>query len=168
MTEGKLAVWKLTDPLRPDSLFRGMVGEYALMYGHPMRVDINKVPPVLARLCRPGPTSFPETNPYLTAVQTLVPVLDQRAGQQSRTQILFFTSQMKRPFKRLLHARDPVALLLLSLWYSKAREVVWWLRFRASFECQSISIYLRQYHPVQREILDLLPCGSDEGEGLCG
>lgn len=165
MAEGKMAVWRIADPLRPNSLFRDMAEEYAQMYDDPLRVDIGRVPPELARLCCITPSSSPDTNPYFTAVHTLAPVLDVYDGQLSRVHILSFTSRMERPFKSLLHARDPVALLLLSLWYLRAGDVIWWLRLRAKVERHSICMYLRQYHADREDILDLLPCGPEQSAG---
>ncbi|OGM48675.1 hypothetical protein ABOM_001980 [Aspergillus bombycis] len=166
MAEGKMAVWRLADPLRPNGLFRDMADEYAQMYDSPLCTEIDRVPLALARICGITPSSSPNTNPYFTAVHTLAPVLGEYPGQPSRARILSFTSRMDRPFKSLLHARDPVALLLLSLWYIKAGDVVWWLRLRARVEYQSICIYLRRYHADRWDILDLLSCGVKQSAAL--
>ncbi|KAE8140521.1 hypothetical protein BDV38DRAFT_269085 [Aspergillus pseudotamarii] len=154
MAEGKMAVWRIADPLRPNSLFRDMAEEYAQMYDGPLRIGNGQVPPALARLCCITPSSSPDTNPYFTAVHTLATVLKLHAGQLSRAHILSFTSRMERPFKSLLHVRDPVALLLLSLWYVKAGDVIWWLQLRA------------KHHADRKDILDLLPCGPEQSAGL--
>ncbi|KAJ1709234.1 hypothetical protein NYO67_8631 [Aspergillus flavus] len=168
MAEGKMSVWRLADPLRPNSLFRDMAEEYTQMYDGPFCIGTDRVPPALARLCCITPSSSPDTNPYFTAVHTIAPLLHRSPGQLSRANILSFTSRIERPFKSLLQARDPVALLLLSLWYVKAGDVVWWLRLRARVECQSICMYLRRYHADRWDILDLLPCGSEQSAGVHG
>ncbi|KAE8418128.1 hypothetical protein BDV36DRAFT_283255 [Aspergillus pseudocaelatus] len=48
MAEGKMAVWRIADPLRPNSLFRDMAEEYAQMYDGPLRIGNDPVPPLNA------------------------------------------------------------------------------------------------------------------------
>jgi hypothetical protein len=63
---------------------------------------------------------------------------------------------MEESFLHLLEAKDPLAMLLLSLWYAKTSEFQWWLSRRAALECQAICIYLETHHSDKREIVDLL------------
>ncbi|KAB8222412.1 hypothetical protein BDV33DRAFT_189620 [Aspergillus novoparasiticus] len=42
MAEGKMAVWRLVDPLRPNSLFRYMADEYTQMYDGPLCIGIDR------------------------------------------------------------------------------------------------------------------------------
>ncbi|KAL5358307.1 hypothetical protein BJX96DRAFT_182821 [Aspergillus floccosus] len=113
------------------ALFQDIKGEYAQISDSV----------ALALLCDLHKDSTAYNNPYFTAAHTLSLVLDQSA-QLSRSRILAFTSQMKPFFKALLHAKDPVALLLLALWYERAGPVIWWIQHRATVEHQAIYLYL--------------------------
>lgn len=67
-----------------------------------------------------------------------------------------FTRIVTGQFESLLRDRDPVALLLLYLWYSKARQGIWWIELRARVEVPAICLYLRRYHSERRDIMVFL------------
>jgi hypothetical protein len=46
--------------------------------------------------------------------------------------------------------------LLLSYWYAKVLNSVWWLDRRATMECQAIILYLERNHPNETDMLELL------------
>ncbi|KAJ5806758.1 hypothetical protein N7474_010350 [Penicillium riverlandense] len=155
MAETKMAVMSLAEPRRVDSLFRAMAGEYSTMFD-PVSSSAGATPSSLARVCLLKETSSKENNPYFTAVRTLAPLLGRR-GKVTRSMVLAFSSQMEPVFKMLLRQKDPVALLLLAMWYDKAAQIIWWVRHRANVECRAICLYLQREHGKDREILDMLP-----------
>lgn len=53
--------------------------------------------------------------------------------------------------------KNPVALLLLYLWYTRASESRWWIRIRAEYELPAIRTYLERYHGDNSVIQALLP-----------
>jgi hypothetical protein len=179
----KMAIWELTNPVRQDSLFQNMKGEYEQMFNSVAVSGADGIPSRLALLCGLHKDSTAYNNPYFTAAHTLSLVLDQSA-QLSRSRILAFTSQMEPCFKALLHAKDPVALLLLALWYERAGPVIWWIQPRATVEHQAIYLYLcLQQSPVGNWLtqsssswlsveggflssLNLEPCESDRQQTL--
>ncbi|KAH8433324.1 uncharacterized protein LDX57_010960 [Aspergillus melleus] len=61
----------------------------------------------------------------------------------ARSHALVFNSRMQPCFAQLLRARDPVALVLLALWYERAGRLIWWIRYRAVVEGPAICSYLR-------------------------
>jgi hypothetical protein len=146
----KMALWELTNPVRQDSLFQNMKGEYAQMFNSIAADGVSGVPPWLAVLCDLHEGSTIHNNPYFTAAHTLSLVLDQSA-EISRSRILAFTSQMEPSFKDLLRVKDPVALLLLALWYERAGPAIWWIQHRATIEYQAICLYLclKQSSPTE-------------------
>lgn len=137
----KMALWELTNPVRQDSLFQNMKDEYAQMFNSVAVGGANGIPSWLALLCDLHEDSTAYNNPYFTAAHTLSLVLDQSA-RLSRSRILAFTSQMEPSFKALLHTKNPVALLLLALWYERAGPAIWWIQHRATVERQAICLYL--------------------------
>jgi hypothetical protein len=156
MTRSKRVVWNLANPLREDSLLRNMAQEYEEMFQVDTSTQFQELPTSLAELCGLEPHSTTENNPYYTALLTLSPLLSQPIQSLSRSRALAFTSQMTPSFERLLRDEDPVALLLLALWYDIVRQVIWWSRPRARVEHQSISLYLKQKYPNREKIQRLL------------
>jgi hypothetical protein len=163
MSDGKMAVWNLTDPLRPGGMFRALSDEYAELFSPIPNEGVDGVPATLARLCRLDVSSNVENNPYFAAVHTLVR-LQRIPGHEITTErFLAFVGSMQRSFKALLEQKDSVALLLLSLWYSKARISTWWIEQRAVVEGPAICLYLQHYHQSESVIQELLPWREGEG-----
>lgn len=156
MTRSKAVVWNLANPLREGGLFRNMAPEYAEMFQADPNSQFLDIPTSLVELCGLEPDSTTENNPYYIALQTLSPLLSQPVKSLSRSKALAFTSQMTPSFERLLREKDPVALLLLALWYDIVRQVIWWSQPRARVEHQSISLYLKQNCPNNVKIQQFL------------
>jgi hypothetical protein len=131
--------------------------EYAQMHSPPPQVGIDGIPPALLRLCHLNDSSTAETNPYLGAVHGLAQVENIPLDQLIPSRLMTFTRHLQHSFKAMLQDKDPVALLLLALWYSKAGQFVWWIYQGAAVEGQSICLYLQRYHQETIEIQDLLP-----------
>jgi hypothetical protein len=161
MSEGKMVVWNLTDPLRPGGMFRAMSEEYAQLYSPIPRAGIDGVPSALSRLCNLDVSSTAENSPYFAAVHTLAQLQNLPSDQITMSRSLTFMHHMQRSFKTLLQEKDPVALLLFALWYTKARRAVWWIEPRATVECQSICLYLQRYHKSNSAIQESLPWKSN-------
>ncbi|KAF9892045.1 hypothetical protein FE257_002451 [Aspergillus nanangensis] len=97
MIKGKMSLWHIVDPLRPDSLFRVMAATFA---------DMNSRCPNGASMASQG-----TWRPCILAL----PDSEVTTGQ---TQL--FMRSIEGDFEVLLQNRDSVALLLLYLWYRKA------------------------------------------------
>lgn len=163
MSKGKMALWRITNPLRSDSLFRVMAGTYAQIFAPQAEIGCEGIPPLLATLCGIHVSSTAENNPYFDAAHALsllwgVPDSEVTVGH---TEI--FTRALKGAFEELLRGRDPRALLLLWLWYSKAGRCIWWAGLRAKVECPRIERYLRKYHSEDGGIMAFLPGGTFAG-----
>lgn len=157
MTEAKRAIWELADVLRSKGIFRNMAEDLREMYAPLPATPIQGVPATLLRICHLSQSSSAADNPYYTAVRTLAPLLSEKLQKPSKGNILCFLSQMQPQFRALLYQKDPVALLILALWYEKSRHHVWWIWHRASVEYQAIVLYLRRLHGDNAVILELLP-----------
>lgn len=162
MSRRKMALWKFTDPLRPDSLFGDMLEEYLFMYSQRSNASDG-----IGAFCDPNQLSLPangllsdlyhlcglhysssapwmaDTNPYHEAFIFLRVLYPENAeAPLARFHALVFISRMQPCFINLLCARDPVALLLLALWYERAGRLIWWVRCRALVEGPVICAYL--------------------------
>lgn len=166
LSQTKRALWNLTNPLRPESLFRDMSDEYVRMYSPRLKGwDGNKyfcdprqllvVPEDellldLYSLCGLDSSShshLADRNPYREAFQFLRGLYSEPTETRtSRSHALVFISRMQPCFIDLLQARDPVALLLLALWYERAAQLIWWVRYRALVEGPAICCYLERNH----------------------
>ncbi|KAI0423547.1 hypothetical protein F5Y09DRAFT_336495 [Xylaria sp. FL1042] len=159
MIKGKMALWRIVNPLRSDSLFRVMAPTFAQMHiPFPVK-GIDGVPTDLAIVCHLENSSTAETNPYFNAAHAVsrIQCISDNQVMTGHTQL--FTRCIQGPFKYLLMEKDPVALLMLYLWYRKAGRSIWWIELRARVECPSICSYLRLYHKEYGSIHAFLPGG---------
>lgn len=169
MSEGKVAVFNLVNPLRSDSIFHSLLKNYYIdarrdeaMYGIGAGVGGPLIGPGLEYL----PPQFTylfdldapkESNIYYGALHTLGTLLPLQCGQKTLIQFLSFLSHVDVTFKTLLEVKDHRALLLLAYWYAKVcKTSIWWMDRRATLECQAICLYLQRYSTnlVIHELLD--------------
>ncbi|RDW93630.1 uncharacterized protein DSM5745_00952 [Aspergillus mulundensis] len=149
MSSGKNALWDFVNPLRPDSIFNVMKGSYDIMFSPLPDTGIDGIPGPLAAICSLNKPCTAESNPYFHAAHGLSVILNIPDYEVTTGQTQLFTRCIHGQFKYLLLSRDPVALLLLYLWYRKAR-CIWWIELRARVERPAICEYLRLYHPEHR------------------
>ncbi|KAH8890625.1 putative C6 finger domain protein [Thozetella sp. PMI_491] len=157
-SDAKWALWKLTDPLRPDSIFAHMADTYARLQVHSPSSGIEAVAPKLALLFGLDERSSAATSPYFDPVHAVSHFEDTVEGQSTLGKALAFLNRSSGPFKALIARKDPRALLLLALWYSHAGKLVWWVELRGRVECRAICMYLRRQPEVDPRLLELLPC----------
>lgn len=157
MSKGKMSLWRITNPLRPESLFRVMAPTFAQMHSPLPEKGVDGIPRGLAIVCDLEDSSTAENNPYLNAAHAVSQIQDLPDSQVTIGQTELFTRNIRDPFKSLLQEKDPVALLLLYLWYCKAGRRIWWIEARARVECPSICSYLRLYHKGYNAVHAFLP-----------
>ena len=160
MSLSKAVIWTLTDPSRESSIFRPMAPVYEQIHAPLPPMGIERVPPVLQILCDIDSASTAENNPYYTAVQALSFLAEVKAENGSPFCSLAFMAHIREDFAVLLMQKDPVALLLLSLWYAAASHAAWWIESRAEVEGRAICLYLERYHWDNGPLLGLLPWKS--------
>ncbi|GIK07259.1 hypothetical protein Aspvir_002917 [Aspergillus viridinutans] len=154
---GKMTLWNLVNPLRPESIFRVMTENFAYLHYALPRKGIGGVSAKLAQLCGLDESSTQETNPYFSVAHALSRLLEAPNGAASQGAVILVSSHMHNEFGTLLEKKDPVALLLLSLWYTRARQSKWWMDIRARYELPAICTYLRRYHRDNGIIQALIP-----------
>ncbi|KAI0399319.1 hypothetical protein F4802DRAFT_53868 [Xylaria palmicola] len=159
VSEGKMSLWHIVDPLRPGSLFHVMAATFALMSSPLPETGIEGIPRAIAAVCFLNDSSTAENNPYFHAAHALSQILELPDSEVRTGHIPIFTRIIVGSFKDLLRGRDPVALLLLYLWYRKASLSIWWIELRARVECPSICSYLQLYHKENAAIHEFLPGG---------
>jgi hypothetical protein len=155
---GKMTLWQLLNPLRPGSVFRSMSETFWHM--HHSAVPEKGTDGVLAGLvhvCGLNESSTPENNPYFTIAHGLSRLMGIPRGEASQNNALGVMSNMQHCFRVGLEKKDPVALLLLCLWYTRAREARWWIELRARHEIPAICMYLHRYHKDNSAIQALIP-----------
>lgn len=157
---GKRAVWEATNPLREGSIFRPMAGDYARLHAPLPSSGMHNVPLVLQQLCGIDEASTAGNNPYYTAVQALSALAGVPEDSLSPVRALAFITHITPNYSALLERKDPVALLLLALWYAGAGSLAWWIERRAEVEGRSICLYLERYYWYEDAIMDVLPWRS--------
>ena len=160
MSQAKMSLWHIVNPLRPDSLFRVMAATFAQMQSPLPEKGIDGVPTALAAICLLNGSSTAKNNPYFDAVHAVSQILDLPDSEVTTGQTQLFMRSIHGPFEDLLRTKDPVALLLLYLWYRKTSRSIWWIELRARVECPSICSYLRLYHRGNVAVQAFLPGGA--------
>ncbi|CAK7231319.1 hypothetical protein SBRCBS47491_007890 [Sporothrix bragantina] len=152
---GKMTLWNMVNPTRESSVFRPMFGTLSELRESFINSDALLLPE-LAIVCGIDENSTVDNNPYFDVAHSLSRLLPLPFNQATLGTILMVASKMHGPFEDLLHRRDPVSLLLLGLWYAKARKCKWWIEFRARHEIPAIYQYLKKHHPAHEVIYSLL------------
>lgn len=93
------------------------------------------------------PESTADNNPYHHVVAILSQIQSPDGSFKENLRYLSLKVEMRPEFVHLLELKDPRALLLLVIWYSKLISLPWWfVRPRAIVEGTSICMYLRKHH----------------------
>ena len=152
LTDGKRAVWRLLEQPSPGSLWE----EVASMYNKDQMPPADMpphTPSVFDHLCSDDPLSpSAAANPYYQTSRALVALLDLECDDSTWLQFLGFLYFFDPPFKSLLEARDPWALLILCYWYMKVCKGSWWVSSRGILQGQAICLYLERYHSKDHHI----------------
>lgn len=146
MCAGKMSLWTVANPLRRDSLFRVMAPIFAQMHSPLPNEGISGIDRDLATVCQLKDSSTAETNPYFNAAHTISRLQVIPDDHVTTGNIEPFLRNIRGSFKTLLLGKDPVALLLLYIWYRKAGRSIWWIGLRARVECPAILSYLLSKH----------------------
>ncbi|KAL2869114.1 uncharacterized protein BJX67DRAFT_32626 [Aspergillus lucknowensis] len=162
---GKMTLWHLVNPLRPESAFRTIYDDPVRVHQHLPRKGCAGVSVELAHLCGLTESSTQETNPYFTVAHHISRLLHLPKGKATADAIMMVTAHMHGRFATFLKNKDPVALLLLALWYTRACESKWWIEIRARYELVAICTYLLRYHADNSAIRALVPHADLEGLG---
>jgi hypothetical protein len=149
------ALWHLANPMRPGSAFRGMSETFSHNQRLPTR-GMGSVSIGLVKLCGLDESSTAENNPYFGFVHALSRILDVPLGEASLGQIFMVVGIIPKALRTCLEQRDPVALALLYLWYTRAHESRWWIDHRARYELPALRTYLQRYHRDNDTIQALL------------
>jgi hypothetical protein len=160
MSKGKMSLWHVVNPLRPDSLFSVMAATFAHMNSPLPERGIDGIPTALAAVCNLTDSSTAETNAYFHAAHTVSQIMELLDSDVATGHVQLFMRSIEGRFEDLLRKKDPIALLLLYLWYRKVSRCIWWIELRARVECPSICLYLRRYHQENVDILGFLPGGA--------
>lgn len=146
---GKMRLWRQVNPLRPGSVFRPMFHNLRMLRKRLPRRGTHGLLPELAAVCGINESSSTKTNPYFAMAHALSRLYMLPQGRAPETMVLMVMPHMQGAFEDRLQDKDPIALLLLWLWYVKAREARWWLDFRARREIPAIRQYLQEHHSAK-------------------
>jgi hypothetical protein len=149
ITQGKKALLKIADPFRPESIFSSMMAEF-LQYAAPSHSEsilaLENLPPELIHVCGLHKDSTLLENPYLSTASFLGLLWHTKCTLQNIRLFLAFFGSMHPEYKTLLQNKDPVALLLLGIWYKQISSCQqWWIQRRAVLGHQAIAQFLASY-----------------------
>lgn len=148
-------LWRLANPMRPSSVFCTMSDTFLHNQPLPTRGAYG-VSVKLAELCRLDESSTSENSPYFGFVHALSRLLEVPKGEASLGRIFMVLGNISNTLHTYLEEKDPVALLLLYLWYTRACESRWWVDHRAQYELPALRTYLQRHHGDNGTIQALL------------
>ncbi|MCJ1380841.1 hypothetical protein MMC17_003950 [Xylographa soralifera] len=157
MSEGKKALWEISDPTRADSLFYPMAPWFKQLepFASSSGPEMQNLLPELIHLCEIDGTMLQDNSAYLPSLSFFARTGNIECNTHNLAKFLRFFGRMHPNFRHLIERKDPRALLLLAYWYAKVCQCQqWWLWRRANLECQAICIYLRRYHGDDINILN--------------
>lgn len=146
VSSGKMALWDTVDRLRRDGIFRIFSPIYAQMNSQLPERGVDGIPTALAALCGLHASSTAEDTPYFHVAHVVSQAMSLPDGEVTTGHAQVFMQTIHGDLRGLLWERDPVALLLLYLWYRAASRSIWWVGLRARVEATSIYLFLRRYH----------------------
>lgn len=156
LSVGKKAIWRATDPLRPDSIFYPMADVYIQSMKRPPLRDLSELAPDFIQLCSLDEPLACGQNPYYSAVSILSDLWEATDTREMTGRYISFLSLMELDFRSLLDCKDPRALLIFAYWYALLSNSLWFITRRARLECQSICLYLEKYHADDGDIQRML------------
>jgi hypothetical protein len=152
MGQGKLALWRLVRPDRPDSIFLVLLSRIP-----DISAALEGVPPEVLDLfdlfdLHGGGSN----NPYALPLAGIFP--SQASGRSSDIgQFYAMNGWMLGEFGQLVTASDPRVLVLMAHWYAESwSHGQWWIRARALMEGQATCLYLEMCFPHIAVIQNLL------------
>lgn len=154
---GKMTLWHLVDPTRPGSVFRPLSETFASAHRTLHATGIDGIPAELVRLCGLDESSTKDNNPYYLVVQSLTGLLKTPSETMSQSKAIMSLGCTHLNFGYYLERKDPIALLLMCLWYTIVHGCVWWIDFRARYELPALCAYLRRYHKDNTALQKLIP-----------
>jgi len=158
MQAGLRVVWDIALVNRIDSMF-GYIetnSKANCVYPDLPRSGVDGIPRALVDLCGLTPQSTGSNNPYHAAVRYLSRLLPVEGSSANILSFMVFAGGMTKDFKWLLWQKEPRALLILAVWYSKLFHSTWWMCPRARIECQAIWRYLDRRDDGDRAFVQIL------------
>lgn len=153
---GKMKLWQLLNPLRPQSAFKPMAHVLARLSEPLPEKGIEGVAPDLVKVCGLHESSTADNNAYFNIAHGLSELQRMDSLDDGYALALRVSGHMSGSFEALLQEKDAVALLLLCLWYESARKTKWWIEMRAKYEHEAIKSYIQQYHSDHAAVKQLL------------
>ncbi|KAK4446555.1 hypothetical protein QBC34DRAFT_304916 [Podospora aff. communis PSN243] len=156
MTGGKRAVYNITNPIRPGSVFNASCDHFLDPSARIGREVLN-LPSKFIQICNLDESSTPRSNPYHGAATILAQVMPLDCDRKNIHKFLSFVGFPDPRFLRLLEQRDPPAMLLLAYWYAKILAPEhWWIWRRAIAEGPALCTFLEGVFSGDPQLLELL------------
>jgi hypothetical protein len=166
--EGKKAIWKIADPLRPDSIFHNISKEHSFS-DIPEWItanDLGRLPEEVLAVFDITPGSTVLNNVYHLPVLILSQLHDLTPTHDNVMKFLYFIGYMTAKFRDLLEAKDHRALLLLGWYFKKLQNgELWWMMKRSKVEGEALRIWLDRWYGqgVLSELFERLARRRDNG-----
>ncbi|KAH7410455.1 hypothetical protein DE146DRAFT_645004 [Phaeosphaeria sp. MPI-PUGE-AT-0046c] len=146
--DGKRALWRLSDPTRPDSMFYNILRfRKAYRLSEPEWVREGNaadcIPLRIKEIFNVTCTSTIENNAYLMPLLLLSRIQDMRLTHDTAISFLLVIAFITPQFIALMEAKDPRAVFIVGWWFKLMSDGdMWWMISRARIEGRAIRIWL--------------------------
>jgi hypothetical protein len=152
--EGKKALWRISEPKRPDSMFYNIL-KFKDNYGHAEPDWVRRpeamafLPPHIKRIFDVSETSTIENNVYLMPLLIISRLKNMRLSHANVISFLYVIAFVSQRFIALLEAKDTRAVFVIGWWFKLMSDGdLWWMVSRAVIEGCAIRIWLEREDKV--------------------
>jgi hypothetical protein len=148
--EGKKALWRISEPKRPDSMFHDIL-KFKDSYGHAEPDWVRRpeamrfIPAHVRQIFDITNTSTIENNVYLTPLLIISRLSNMRLSHANVISFLYVIAFISPRFIALLEAKDARAVFVVGWWFKLMEDGdLWWMVSRAVIEGCAIRIWLER------------------------
>jgi hypothetical protein len=148
--DGKRALWHISDPKRPDSMFHDIL-KFKDSYRHTepewvRRPDATSlIPAQVKQIFDVSDTSTIENNVYLMPLIIVSRIRNVRLTHANVISFLYVIAFVTPKFISLLEDKDARAVFIIGWWFKLMKDGnLWWIVARARIESRAIRIWLER------------------------
>lgn len=148
----KMMLLDKLNPMREESTFRKATENILTLHERIPSRGAYGVPRELAALCGLDEDSTAQNNQFFKVAHGLAMLINAGPEDDLHTIVMLSSVNLHVEFDVLLWKKDPVALLLLGIWFNRAQSIKWWVAMRGKRELPAIRTYLKMHHAGDERI----------------
>lgn len=148
----KMLLLDKLNPMREESTFRKAIEGIMTLHERIPRRGVYGVPREIAALCGLDDNSTAQNNQFFKVAHGLAMLINVTPEDDLHTIVMLSSVNLHVEFDVLLWQKNPVALLLLGIWFNRAKSIKWWVAMRSKRELPAIRTYLKRHYADDERI----------------